>query len=96
MHFTAEAEDEIIREAVLHKVYRPLVNLSIKVWRDSTQTKSPTSPFHIGDSLIYINESHNDILNLVGVNTNDPDSIKYIFKFLRGNTMVVTKVPKVK
>ena len=28
---------------------------------------------------------------LVDVNTNDPDSIKYINKLLRGNTMVVTK-----
>ena len=29
--------------------------------------------------------------DLVDVNTNDPDSIKYINKLLRGNTMVVTK-----
>ena len=28
---------------------------------------------------------------LVDVNTNDPDSIKYINKLFRGNTMVVTK-----
>ena len=27
----------------------------------------------------------------MGVNTNDPDSIKYIIKFLRVNTMLVTK-----
>ena len=29
--------------------------------------------------------------DLVNVNTNDPDSIKYINKLLIGNTMVVTK-----
>ena len=28
---------------------------------------------------------------MVDINTNDPYSIKYIIKFLRGNTMVVTK-----
>ena len=28
---------------------------------------------------------------MVGVNTNDPDTIKYIIKFFRGNTMVVTQ-----
>ena len=27
----------------------------------------------------------------MGVNTNDPDSIKYIIKFLRVNPMLVTK-----
>ena len=31
------------------------------------------------------------MVDLVDVNTNDPDSIKYIIKFLRGDTMVVTK-----
>ena len=36
MDFTPEAEDEVIREAVSHKLYRPLVNPSKKVWRDST------------------------------------------------------------
>ena len=30
-------------------------------------------------------------MELVDINTNDPDSIKYIIKFLRGNTMVVNK-----
>ena len=46
------------------------------VWRDSTQTKAQTSPFHIGDYLRYMNEGHNDMTYLVDVNTNDPDSIK--------------------
>ena len=31
------------------------------------------------------------MVRLVDVNTNDPDSIKFIIKFLRGNTMVFTK-----
>ena len=31
--FTPEAYDEVIREAVSHKLYRPLVNTSNKVWR---------------------------------------------------------------
>ena len=31
------------------------------------------------------------MVNMVRVNKNDPDIIKYIIKFLRGNTMVVTK-----
>ena len=30
-------------------------------------------------------------MELVDINTNDPDSIKYIIKFLRGNIMVVNK-----
>ena len=31
------------------------------------------------------------MVDMVDVNTNDPYSIKYIIKFLRGNTMVVDK-----
>ena len=68
-----------------------LFNPSNKVWRDLKQTKTPTSPFQIGDSIRYTNEGHNEIVYLVGVITNDPDSIKYIIKLLRGNTMIVTK-----
>ena len=30
-------------------------------------------------------------MDLVGINTNDPDSIKYILKFLRKITVIVTK-----
>ena len=55
MDFNPEAEDEVIREAVSHKLDRFLVNPSNKVWRDSTQNKAPTSTFQIGDSLIYKN-----------------------------------------
>ena len=89
MDFNPEAEDEVIREAVSHKLDRFLVKPSKKVWRYSTQTKSPTSPFQIGDSLIYKNEVHNEMVDLVDVNTNDPDSIKFIIKLLMVHTMVV-------
>ena len=91
MDFTPGFEDDVIREAVSHKLDRALVNPSNKVWGDSTQTKTPTSPFHIGDSLRYTNEGNNDIVNLVDRNTNDPDITNYITKFLRGNTMILTK-----
>ena len=50
-----EAEDKVIRDSVSQKLDRPLVKPSNKVWRDSTQNKAPTSPLHIGDSLIYTN-----------------------------------------
>ena len=59
MNFNPEAEDEIITKAVSQKLYRPLVSLSNKVWIESTQTKFSTSPFQIGDSIIYSNEEHN-------------------------------------
>ena len=68
-----------------------LFNRSNKVWRDLKQTKTTTSPFHIGDSIRYTNEGNNEIVYLMDVNTNDPDIIKYIIKFLRGNIMIVTK-----
>ena len=55
MYFNPEAEYEVIREAVSHKLDRSLVKPSNKVWRDSTQTKAPTSPLQIDDSLIYKN-----------------------------------------
>ena len=55
MDFTPEVEDEFISEAVSQKLDRPLVNPPNKVWRDSTQTKNPPSPFHIGVSLRYTN-----------------------------------------
>ena len=51
MGFAPEVGYEVIREVVSYKLYRPLVNPSNKVWRDLTQTKNPTSPFYIGDSL---------------------------------------------
>ena len=59
--------------------------------RDSTKHKSPTWPLQIGDSIIYTNEGHNEMVGLVDGNKNNPDSIKYINKLLRWNTMVVTK-----
>ena len=55
MYFTPEGDDEVIMEEISHKLDRPLVNPSYKFWRDSTQTKTPTSPFHIFESLIYKN-----------------------------------------
>ena len=91
MYFTPEAKYEGMRESVSHKLDIPLVNSSKKVWRNSTQNKAPTSPFQIGDYLRYTNEGHNGMVELVDVNTNDPDSIKYIIKFLRVNKMVVTE-----
>ena len=53
IYFTPEAEYGVIREAVSQKLDRSLVNTSNKFWRDSTQTKYPTSTFHIGDSIRY-------------------------------------------
>ena len=78
-------------EVVSHKLDRPLVNPLNKVRRDSTQTKTSTSPFYIGDSLRYTNEGHNEIVYLLDIHTNYPDSTKYSIRLLRGNTMIVTK-----
>ena len=41
MDFTIQAEDEVKRDAVSPKLYRPLVNPSKNVWRNSTQTQDP-------------------------------------------------------
>ena len=57
--FNPETEDEFIREAVSQKLNRHKVNPSNKFLRDSTQTKDPTSTFHIGDSLRYTNDGQN-------------------------------------
>ena len=91
--FTPEAEDEVLRDAVSHKLYLPLVNPSNKVWRNSTQTKTltPTQTFQIGDSLRYKNEGHNEMVDLVGIYFTDPGITKYSIKLLSGNTMGVTK-----
>ena len=89
--FTLGPDCEVIRKEVSHKLDRPLVNPSKKVWRDSKRIKTPTLPFHIGDSLKYTNEGHNEMEDLVYLNTNNPYRLKYRIKFLRGNTMVVTK-----
>ena len=53
MDFISEVEDEGIRDAVSQKLDRPLVNPSNELFRDSTQTKSLTSPFQISDSFRY-------------------------------------------
>ena len=63
--FIPEAVDEFIRKTVSHTLYIPLVNPPNKVWRDSTQIKTPTSPFQIGDSLRYTNEGHNEMAEIV-------------------------------
>ena len=86
MDFSPEVEYEVIRDAVSHKLYRPLIYLSHKVWIESTQIKIITSLFQIGDSLGYINEGHNYMVELVDINTNDPRSTNYSIKFLSENT----------
>ena len=71
---------------------RQTYSKSIKNVRgDSTQTKAPTSPFQIGDSLRYTDDGQNEMVGMVDVNKNDTESIKYIIKFLRVNTMAATK-----
>ena len=47
MYFSPEAKYEGIRDAVSQKLDRPIVNPSKQILRDSTQTKTKTSPFHI-------------------------------------------------
>ena len=89
MDFTPEFEYEVIREEFSHKLYRNLVNSSNKVWRESAQTKNPTSPFQIGDYIGYTTEGQNDILELVDINTNGTDITKYSIDFLRGNKMIL-------
>ena len=49
MYFTPEVDEEVIREAVLQKKDKPLVNLSNKFCRDSTQSKTPISFLQIGE-----------------------------------------------
>ena len=51
INFIPEAEDEVIREAISHKLDRPLVNPLNRFLMDSTQTKTPNSTFHISDFL---------------------------------------------
>ena len=70
---TPEVEDKVIGQTILNKLYRPLVNSSNKIWRDLTQTKTPTLPFQIGEFLRYTNEVHNEMVEMVDINTNDPD-----------------------
>ena len=91
MDFNLDVEYEDIRDTVPHKLYRPLVNPSNKVWRDSTKNKNSTSPFQIGDSIIYKNGGHNEMVDLVDVNNNDTEITKYRIKFFHGNTKVLTK-----
>ena len=76
MNFTPETEHEVIRGAVAHKLDIPLVKALKKGQRYSTQTKSPTSTLQIGYFLRYTNQGHNEVVEMVDVNKNDPDSIK--------------------
>ena len=62
MDFIPENKDEVIRESASHKLYRTLANPLIRVWRDSNQTKAPTSRFHIGNYLRYINWVNNEMV----------------------------------
>ena len=91
MVYNPEVKDEVIRQVDSHKLYRHLVNPSNKALRYSTQTKTPTSPFHIGDSLRYTNVGQNEMVELVNINTNDNDITKYSIKLFKGNTIILTK-----
>ena len=82
MGFTPEVEDEVIRNAVSYRLERILFNTSKKVSRDSTQTQNPTPTFQIGDPLRYKNEVHNNMVELLDINNNYPESTNYIIKFL--------------
>ena len=73
MDFTPQVEDEVIREAVSKTLDRPLVNTYNKLWRESKQYITPTSPFNIVDSLIYTNEVYNEMVDMVDINTNYTD-----------------------
>ena len=86
-----DVSDEVNRDAISHKIYRPLVCPSCKVHKYLTQTKNPTSPFQIGDSLIYTYEGHNKMVDMLYLNENDPDIKYYSSKFLHGNKKVATK-----
>ena len=65
MDFNPEVEHEAIMEEVQQKLDRPIVNPSNNFWRDLTRTKNPISNFQIGDSIIYTNEVHNDMVDLL-------------------------------
>ena len=68
----------------------PTCETSNQVWRDSTKTKTPTSPFQIGESLRYTNKEHTEMLDLVDINTNDPDRNNCRIKLFIRNTIIVT------
>ena len=51
MDLVTDVEDEVLREELSHKLYIPLFHTSNKVWKDSTQTKNPISPFQISEYL---------------------------------------------
>ena len=91
MGFAREVEDEVIREAFLNKLDRPIVSQLNKVWRDSTQNKNPNLLFQIGEYIRYIDEGHNEILGLVYIKTNDHDITHCSIKLLRLNTITLTK-----
>ena len=61
-------------ESVSHKLDRLTVNPLKKGCRDSTETKTTPSSFNICDYLRYINNRHNEIVDIVNISTNDPDS----------------------
>ena len=82
MDFTPEVEDKVIRDEVSNKLDRPIVNPSNKFWRDSTQTKTKTSSFQIGDSPRYTYDRLNDMVELVDINATGSDRTKYSIKIL--------------
>ena len=90
MNLTLEVEYGVIREAVWHRLNTTLFNQPNKVWRESTQTRTPTLPFHISDYLGYTNGGHNGIVELMDTNTNDADGTKYRILLSTENTMLVT------
>ena len=91
IYFTPEADDEIIRDAVSNKLDRSLVNTqkeSLKRLNSKQKYNLTQSDF---DSLRYPNDRHNKMVDLVDINTNYPDSMKYIIVLSKRKTRIVTK-----
>ena len=79
IYFTPEADDELIREAVSNKLDRYLVNTQ-KESLERLNSKQKYNLTHSDfDSLRYTNDRHNKMVVRVDINTNDLDSMKYIF-----------------
>ena len=55
INFTPDIEYEVIMEALSNKSDKPLFNISNTFWIDTTQNKTTTLPFHIGDYLRFNN-----------------------------------------
>ena len=54
---------------------------SNKLWMESTQSKTPASHFEVFEFLLYSSKAHNELVDLLEIDKEDPTCPMYIIRY---------------